>query len=162
MTDQYGDKRKDPTEGVRIIGAEEAAEALERDDVAKRRPEDAPRFGDRPEPPPEGGPRPAIRFPLSQSTDPSGVERPAVVPPPPPSRPPGDTAMPHWTEPATGEVPRIFASDDHSDDDLDAWSSFTSSQPRWRGEGSAYDADEFDDFSRLADEETRVGALDQS
>lgn len=144
----------DPAEGVRIIGAEEAEKAIEREDVARRLPQDAPRFGDRPETPPGDGPRPAIRFPLTGSTDPSDIDRPAVAPADPP------VSMPHWTEPATGEVPAVFASGVEEDpDDLDAWSSFSSSQPRWRGEGTSFERDEYDDFSRLADDETRIGAL---
>ena len=50
-------------EGVRIIGADEAAEAIERGDIASRRTDDELRFGDRP-PAPPAGPRPALRFPL--------------------------------------------------------------------------------------------------
>src|SRR5947208_3103386 len=143
------DKRSDdPKEGVRIIGAEEAEKAIEREDVARRLPQDAPRFGDRPEPPPDDGPRPAIRFPLSGTTEP-----PTVGPVEP-------VSMPHWTEPATGEVPAVLASGTADDDDLDAWSTFSTSQPRWRGEGTDFERDEYDDFSRLADDETRVGALD--
>src|SRR5438067_5685851 len=145
------DKRPEEPEGVRIIGAEEAEKAIEREDVARRLPHDAPRFGDRPETPPGDGPRPAIRFPLTGSTDPGDIERPAVAPP--------DVNLQHWTEPATGEVPAVLASGDDEPDDLDAWSAFGSSQPRWRGEGTDYERDEYDDFSRLADEETRVGAL---
>jgi phosphatidate cytidylyltransferase len=140
-------------EGVRIIGAEEAEKAIEREDVARRIPPDAPRFGDRPDAPPAEGPRPAIRFPLSGASDPSDIDRPPIVPPDPPA------AMPHWTEPATGEVPAVLASGE-DEDDLDAWSAFSSSQPRWRGEGAHYQREEYDDFSRLADDETRVGALD--
>jgi phosphatidate cytidylyltransferase len=149
------DKRPDEiAEGVRIIGAEEAEKAIEREDVARRLPHDAPRFGDRPDAPPGDGPRPAIRFPLSGASDPSDIERPAVVPPDP-------VNMPHWTEPATGEVPAILTSGTGEDsDDLDAWSTFSSSQPRWRGEGTDFERDEFDDFSRLADDETQIGALD--
>lgn len=147
----------DNTEGVRIIGAEEAEKAIEREDVARRLPEDAPRYGDRPEGPPDDGPRPAIRFPLTGSSDPTEIERPAVLPPDP-VRTSGEHNLPHWTEPATGEVPKVLASGE-GEDDLDAWSSFTTSQPRWRGEGPQSDRDEFDDFSRLADDETRVGAL---
>jgi phosphatidate cytidylyltransferase len=48
----------------------------------------------------------------------------------------GDSgSMPHWTEPATGEVPSLEASgageadDDH---DLDVWSSFSSDAPVWK------------------------------
>ena len=63
------DKRSDPpSEGVRIIGAEEAAEALERGDVAQRRGGDQPRYGDRPTPPADDGPRPVLRFPLGSSS----------------------------------------------------------------------------------------------
>src|SRR5207244_612121 len=105
-------------------------------------------FGDRPEPPPDDGPRPAIRFPLSGTTEP-----PTVGPVEP-------VSMPHWTEPATGEVPAVLASGADDEDDLDAWSTFSTSQPRWRGEGTDFERDEYDDFSRLADDETRVGALD--
>jgi phosphatidate cytidylyltransferase len=148
------DSPEEGAEGVRIIGAEEAEKAIERDDVARRLPHDAPRYGDRPDAPPAEGPRPAIRFPLSGASDPSEIDRPPIVPPDPPA------AMPHWTEPATGEVPAVLASGE-DEDDLDAWSTFSSSQPRWRGESSShYERDEYDDFSRLADDETRVGALD--
>ncbi|HEX2382880.1 MAG TPA: phosphatidate cytidylyltransferase [Acidimicrobiales bacterium] len=150
---------EETTEGVRIIGADEAEKAIEREDVARRLPEDAPRYGDRPEGPPDDGPRPAIRFPLTGSSDPTDIERPPVLPPDP-VRTSGEHNLPHWTEPATGEVPKVLASSGEGDDDLDAWSSFTTSQPRWRGEGPQSDRDEFNDFSRLADEETRVGALD--
>ncbi|MGI8663898.1 MAG: phosphatidate cytidylyltransferase [Acidimicrobiales bacterium] len=153
------EKRKEETkEGVRIIGAEEAQAAIDRDDVAQRLPEDAPRFGDRPESQSVAGSRPAIRFPLSGSSDPRDIERPAIVP----ADPPRSAELPHWTEPATGDVPRIFAASDAGEgEDLDAWSSFTSSQPRWRGEGAQED-EEYDDFSRLADDDTRIGALDTS
>src|SRR3954451_20488081 len=142
------DKRPDEPEGVRIIGAEEAEKAIEREDVARRLPHDAPRYGDRPETPPADAPRPAIRFPLSGAAE-------------PPAMPVEPVSMPHWTEPATGEVPAVLASGvDEDSDDLDAWSSFSSSQPRWRGEGTDFDRDEYDDFSRLADDETQIGALD--
>ena len=47
--DDRRDKRqRDPTEGVRLLGADEAAEALERDDIRHRFAEGRPRFGDRP------------------------------------------------------------------------------------------------------------------
>jgi phosphatidate cytidylyltransferase len=49
---------------------------------------------------------------------------------------PGDTgSLPHWTEPPTGEVPRLdadAAEADGDDVDLDVWSSFTSESPVWR------------------------------
>lgn len=65
-------------EGVRIIGPEEAAAALETGQAAGRQPEDAPRFGD--VPPPPAGPRPVHRFPLPASVDPAeAVPRPPVA-----------------------------------------------------------------------------------
>ena len=95
---------RSPAEGVRIIGAEEAAAALEAGHVSPRVPDDAPRFGDVPEAP--SGPRPGIRFP---GADPRTVPKPPVAAPPadleprrsvwdthppavrPPSRPPSPT-----------------------------------------------------------------------
>ena len=95
--DDDEEKPKDTTEGVRIIGAEEAAEALEKGTVAPRRAEGELRFGDRPEAPPEGV-RPAVRFPLPADDTSDDVVRPRVTGAPGPS-------LPHWTEPPTGEVP---------------------------------------------------------
>ena len=132
MTDEFRNQRKDPTEGVRIIGAEEAAEALERDDVAKRRPHHEKRFGDRPEAPPEDGPRPAIRFPLSQTEDASGVERHRSCPRRPRR---GDTSMPHWTEPRHRRGTRGSSPRTRTTTTSMPGRRSPSSQPRWRGEG---------------------------
>ena len=99
---------------MRIIGADEAAEALGRDDVAHRRRRDEPRYGDRPERagrPTAPARRSASRCPPTSS---SAGGRAAARPAP---RAGDDTAMPHWTEPPTGEVPRIFAAEDLDDDD---------------------------------------------
>jgi len=106
-------------EGVRIIGAEEAAAAIEAGQVAGRRPGDAPRFGDVPVPP--KGPRPSLRFP---GADPAAVSKPAVVEPPPrpvvsreplgegpfwdegsepaPDASPGSSEPSHYAEPTMG------------------------------------------------------------
>jgi hypothetical protein len=82
-------------EGVRIIGAEEAAAAIEAGQVSPRVPDDAPRFGDVPRPPP--GPQPPLRFPGS---DPSSVAKPpVVVPDPPPQPPPPPLAAPQAPSP---------------------------------------------------------------
>ena len=150
-----------PTEGVRIIGAEEAAEAMERGDVAPRRGGKLPRFGDRPSPP--LGPRPALRFPLDASADANRIERPPVQPAPDPVT--GPIELPHWTEPATGEVPQVLIGDDaplleETDEDLDAWSSFATSTPRWRDADDSWDEDATEYVAGLAhDDESRVGAL---
>ncbi|HZT68098.1 MAG TPA: phosphatidate cytidylyltransferase [Acidimicrobiales bacterium] len=170
-------------EGVRIIGADEAAAALQAGQAAGRRPEDQPRFGDVP-PHPEG-PRPALRFPLPDSGQ--DVPRPQVSPavgrpgPEPVPEPTGtdetllDTPVPvasdeplvapggdhdllHWTEPPTGEVPPVLAAaSTEQEDDLDAWSGFASRAPRWREGRGDWDEADFEDASALA-EESRLGA----
>ncbi len=147
-----------PAEGVRIIGAEEAAAALDSGQAAGRRPEDAPRYGD--VPPAPAGPRPVHRFPLPDSVDPAtavprtpperapiegAAERPAGDRRPQPGAEPGSVNvgtgkapdLPHWTEPATGEVPQILAGEQGETDDLGAWSGLSRGGPRWRGEGHA-------------------------
>ncbi|CAN5751025.1 phosphatidate cytidylyltransferase [soil metagenome] len=150
------DREREKTEGVRIIGADEAAEAIERGEVASRRGMGTPRYGDRPEAPPDDA-RPALRFPLSASGDPTDVARPRVsgVPQPP---------LQPWTEPPSGEVPVIVpeAKGDETADDLDAWSSFASSGPRWRDQSSDWAEPDYDDASMLHDDQTRIGALDTS
>lgn len=143
----FDDDERVPDDGVRIIGADEAAERISSDDVAHRRRDDEPRFGDRPEEPAGRDVRPTIRFPLAADE----VPRSAAAAQ-------DENAMPHWTEPPTGEVPRIFAAEDLGEDDAASWSGFSSGQPRWRGEGPERH-DDYDDFSRLADDETRVGAM---
>ncbi|MGH9207943.1 MAG: hypothetical protein ACRD1G_15540, partial [Acidimicrobiales bacterium] len=73
MDEHDKDKEDLAAQGVRIIGAEEAAAALEAGEATGRRPVDQPRYGDVP-PPPEG-PRPAHRFP--QPDGPEASHRPS-------------------------------------------------------------------------------------
>jgi len=40
-------------------------------------------------------------------------------------------SLPHWTDPPTGEVPKIEAAEREPTDDLDVWSSFSSDPPKW-------------------------------
>ena len=155
------DSAPDPAEGVRIIGADEAAEAIERGDVAPRLADDELRYGDRP-PAPPAGPRPALRFPLDASADPTRIERPPVEPPPDPVT--GPVELPHWTEPPTGEVPAVLIGDDkplinETDDDLDAWSSFATSTPRWRDADDDWEDDGFVETLAGESGEVRMGAL---
>jgi phosphatidate cytidylyltransferase len=147
---------RDATEGVRIIGADEAAEAMERGDVAPRRGMGTPRYGDRPEAPP-GDSRPALRFPLGSSSDAGDVTRPRVSTT-------GAAPMQPWTDPPSGEVPVIVpdAKGEEAAEDLDAWSSLATSGPRWRDQSHDWEEPDYDDASMLHDEETRVGALDSS
>ncbi len=163
--DEYDDeevqKRQRPrAEGVRIIGAEEAARALEEGQATGRRPEDAPRFGDVPERP--SGPRPAQRFPLPGSVDPAdAVRRPPPARSPGPSFPPGEAPeMPHWTEPPSGEVPRILAPGE--DEGREGWSGLAPSQgPRWRDRDSDWSDSDFEDVaSFVGDDGPALGALD--
>jgi phosphatidate cytidylyltransferase len=50
----------------------------------------------------------------------------------PPLRLSDDTGpLPHWTEPPTGEVPRIFL-EESSSDDIGTWSGLGNQQPMWR------------------------------
>lgn len=175
-------------EGVRIIGADEVAEATDRPDVARRQGNDRPRYGDRPAPPPEGA-RPALRFPLAAEA--SQFDRPRPAPVEPRAADPGDTGrderpdidadalaagagaepvisvepatgqteLPHWTDPPTGEVPKVIIGDVEEGDEDGRWSSFASSGPRWRDERDEWD-DEVADLADLAEpEDTSVHAL---
>jgi phosphatidate cytidylyltransferase len=47
-------------------------------------------------------------------------------------------SLPHWTEPPTGEVPRLQGRTQAAEDEeLDVWSSFTSESPVWREDAPA-------------------------
>ena len=134
-----GRDRPDP-EGVRIIGAEEAAEALGRDDIAHRRAPEEPRPGDRPGSPPPDAPEPVLRFPLSSSA----TEEPSAE-------------LPHWTEPPTGQQPALGGTIFDDDQGEEDWSGF-SAAPRWRDEGDQWSDEE--DLRSFGGDDTRVGALD--
>jgi CDP-diglyceride synthetase len=126
--DRREKRHRDPSEGVRLLGADEAAEALERDDIRHRLGEDQPRFGDRPDSPPTEGPRPALRFPLGSYDDPNTIERPPVVPV---ERRAEAPELSHWAGSAAEEVPHMNRRDPRQGDDT--WSGFDA-DPRWREE----------------------------
>jgi phosphatidate cytidylyltransferase len=180
-------------EGVRIIGAEEAQTALDTGQAAGRMPDDVPRYGDVPEQPvgprpplrfPLGGeadpasvapkPPPSPRFGTSGNPSPNAPTAPASSPPPPTPPPPPSPSvpspsvpsapLPHWTEPATGEVPRILPTDEGADveeDDLGAWSSL-SGGPRWRDSDSDWHEADFAGDDELLADAPKFGALDDS
>lgn len=161
MDDWDGDDREDldeeptparpPGEGVRILGAEEAAAALQSGQAEGREPL---RFPTRTAP---EGVTPAASFPLE--VDPGEVPRPTVAMP---AAPP---TLPHWTEPPTGEVPSVLSgrtAEETDDDDLSAWSALSGGQPRWRDQHDAWDDSGYDDASVLADDRPPLGALDES
>ncbi|MBW3610522.1 MAG: CDP-archaeol synthase [Actinobacteria bacterium] len=151
-----GPEERESTERVRIIGADEAAEAIERGEVAPRRGMGTPRYGDRPEAPPDDV-RPAMRFPLSAGSEAGEVPRPRVSSAP-------QAPLQPWTEPPSGEVPVIVpeAKGDQAADDLEAWSTFASAGPRWRDQSSDWAEPDYDDATMLHDDQTRIGALDTS
>lgn len=67
-------------------------------------------------------------------------------------------ALPHWTEPPTGEVPRFdepatAGGDEH--EDLDVWSSFSSEAPVWKDDPEPA-ADPVDDPARTSGRHRRV------
>jgi CDP-diglyceride synthetase len=127
--DRREKRHRDPSEGVRLLGADEAAEAMERDDIRHRLGEGQPRFGDRPASPPTEGPRPALRFPLGSYDDPNTIERPPVAPV---ERRAASSELSHWAGSAAEEVPNMNRRDPRHGDD-DSWSGFDA-DPRWRDE----------------------------
>ena len=62
-----------------------------------------------------------------------------LPPPPPPvmnvGPPTGEHEMPHWTEPATGQVPAVVIGDNASDEDRASMAD----TPRWRSEHDTSD-----------------------
>jgi len=70
-------------------------------------------------------------------------------------------SLPHWTEPPSGEVPRILSDGappaPAADEELSAWSAL-STGPRWRDQPADWDEADFSD-TVLDDREARLGAL---
>jgi phosphatidate cytidylyltransferase len=128
--DRREKRQRDPNEGVRLLGADEAAEVLERDDIRHRLAQDQPRFGDRPPEPPSEGPRPALRFPLGSDDDPNSIQRPPVVPV---ERRAETPELSHWAGSAAEEVPQMNRRDPRRGDDTWTESGFEA-DPRWRDE----------------------------
>ena len=165
MTDERPeDKRKDPpSEGVRIIGAEEAAEALERGDVAQRRGDDQPRYGDRPHRLRPMGRARCCASRSARSSDPRDIERPPVVTARirSPSRSSCRTGR---SRPRARSRRSCLTSRATSDEDADDWTSFATSTPRWRDDGDSFDDHEgFEDMQAWGsetEEEPDRGALD--
>ena len=74
----------------------------------------------------------------------------------------GSNEMPHWSEPPTGEVPRLRFDEDAAsgaEDDMGAWRALGSRGVRWR------DDDDWDDVGEVADlagDDEPTGVLDQT
>ncbi|MHB8439912.1 MAG: phosphatidate cytidylyltransferase [Acidimicrobiales bacterium] len=126
------------TERVRIVGATQAGTAA----------------GDLPPPPAPVDERSAryLGFSVPPLPDPPVEEPPAIQAP----------DLPHWTDPPTGQVPAILDRRPDLDDDEDrAWASLVDSGPVWREHEHEWEDSGFD-ASLLADDETRVGVLEES
>jgi phosphatidate cytidylyltransferase len=152
--DEASPQGRQPGEGVRIIGAEEASAAVEAGGTSGRPP------ADEVPPPPPPARQPTLRFPIEDADEAeaaygpgSGAGDRVTGPGPMPD-------LPHWTEPPTGEVPRILPDTPATSDDP-AWAGYGAAA-RWRDSGQDWDDAELGDASALADDETRLGALDTS
>jgi phosphatidate cytidylyltransferase len=143
VTDRDDEERaRTPAEGVRILGAEEAASAL------NQRRSGASTVSDLDE---------AIDLEPELRDHPSG-ENDAIEPPSGEVPP-----LPHWTEPPTGAVPAIFADDDEDGaDELDVWATLTGSQPRFRAEGSDWADPDYVEELGGGDDAERLGALSEA
>lgn len=110
MTDDEK-SQSSPSEGVRIIGAQEAAEAAGRSDVVKRQPrKKKKRFGDRPEQPHDESSLPRIRI----SSSDEDMQRPQDPVPQDVVRPSSSRPTPRWAD---------------EDDDLDETMLYETAEP---------------------------------
>jgi phosphatidate cytidylyltransferase len=148
------------SEGVRIIGADEAQTVLDSGKAAERIPVDEPRLGDVPEAP--TAPRsPTASFPTPGGAPVRGTlfeesgegptwsaasdEEPTAAIP-----------LPHWSEPPTGEVSIVFAGDDLEPiDTTDAASAL-----RFRTDAGSWDDEETSLHEALVLEEEPAEELD--
>lgn len=144
MSDRH--RPDDGDEDIRILGSTDDVDPSERDGGEH----DPNQFGRVPivrpdDPPPsDSGTGPALG--VDEAAGDAGTT-PEVSSAPP--------ELPHWADPPTGEVPKIFESD--VDEDLAAWSTVSSAQPRWRDQPSDWDDS---DLSALGEDLPPVGPVD--
>ena len=137
-------------EGVRIIGATEAGETMARSDADSP---DEMRWAE---------PTEAIPVVSETPLDTTATERPSLDFPPadspsavseiPAVEPEQSFEMPHYSEPPTGQVPKVVIGEE-----TDASWSGLADQPRWRD--TEHHFDEQGGFENLVDDEPRLGAL---
>ncbi len=70
------------------------------------------------------------------------------------------TELPHWSDPPTGQVPAVLDRRSENDEDPGSWSASGDAGPAWREHRHEWDDSAFDP-SLLADETTRVGAMEE-
>lgn len=154
-------------EGVRILGAEEAAAAVAQQSGEHPVVQEPLRFEPRRTSAPDSDdePEPTSQYSfLGEERDEAEFRRASAAAAPP--------NLPHWTEPATGEVPAVLSGrfgesevevdDEEGDDDLAAWSALSGGAPRWRDQHDAWEDSGYDDASVLAGSERPMGALDEN
>jgi len=69
--------------------------------------------------------------------------------------------MPHWTDPPTGQIPAVLDRRGEEDSTETQWSAAGDTGPAWREHSHEWDDSSFDP-SLLADDDTRVGALEET
>lgn len=70
--------------------------------------------------------------------------------------------LPHWTDPPTGQVPRILLSEDEDEGDGDdQWAAISGPAPTWREHDTEWEAADFHPGFLEDDEEVRTGVLDE-
>lgn len=97
MTDQ-DDPQERRTEGVRIIGAQEAAEAAARPDVVRRRRGSEKRYGDRPDTPAPASDLPKITISTTEGDPGDPPDRFGAVPAVRPGADAADPGAPNWAD----------------------------------------------------------------
>ncbi len=120
-----------PGEGIRVLGED-----------GEEQPQAAPR-------------RPVGRFPLPGDSAP-----PAAPRQPRRGRRPGSddsVELPHWTEPPTGQVPRVLGGT--PDDDFEPWAQVTGQGPRFRTGDSDWAGGDWAEGELYKDETMGLGAL---
>ncbi len=147
--------RRDPTWSASDQGEIPIAAAGEGDELpvfpSPARPEDARAD--------EVGPDVVIHDEAVADDSVFALDEPGDLVRPIPVEPAEAPPLPHWTEPATGQLPAVFAGDEADDEDLSAWASFGGTT-RFRSEGSDWSEADFDELAEMGGEETtRLGAL---
>jgi len=100
-------------------------------------------------------PRPVSRFALPGDPEPSWAPDEPVRPSPRDQ----SIELPHWTEPPTGQVPRVLGNDT-SDADYETWAQATGSGPRFRTGGSDWSDGDWGEGELFKDNSVSTGALD--